>query len=230
MFVFLNELDILFPPLSPDSIPPPLFNTPDLLYEQCFLSAPPSFLHTRPYDLSKPPNSYHEALKRPDKSVWLAAMQQEIDSLEERRSFKRTMLPMGRKAIGVHWMYDYKHEPDGSIIHGKEKARLVAQGFSQRPEDFDETYAPVVKLVSIHVLLAFANHHNYDIMSFDVRTAFLHACLPYSIYIKQIPGYPEDDPKTVLRLLVALYGLKQSAYKMVYHAYIKFLCFGSFSV
>jgi Reverse transcriptase (RNA-dependent DNA polymerase) len=44
-------------------------------------------------------------------------------------------------------------------------------------------------------------------MSFDVKTAFLHARLPYSIYIKQIPGYPEDDPKTVLRLLVALYGL-----------------------
>ena len=50
-------------------------------------------------------------------------------------------------------------------------------------------------------------------MSFDVKTAFLHARLPYSIYVRQIPGYPEDDPKTVLRLLVALYGLKQSAYE-----------------
>ena len=50
-------------------------------------------------------------------------------------------------------------------------------------------------------------------MSFDVKTAFLHARLPYSIYVKQIPGYPEENPKTVLKLLVALYGLKQSAYK-----------------
>jgi hypothetical protein len=50
-------------------------------------------------------------------------------------------------------------------------------------------------------------------MSFDVKTAFLHARLPYSIYTKQIPGYPENDPRTVLKLLVALYGLKQSAFE-----------------
>jgi hypothetical protein len=181
----------------------------DLLFDQSFLSAPPAYLRTRLYDLSKPPNSYHEAIHRPDKGVWLAAMQREVDSLEERKAFERTSLPSGRKAIGVRWTYDFKHEPDGSIIRGKEKARLVAQGFSQRPEDFDETYAPVVKLTSVRVLLAFANHHDYDIMSFDVKTAFLHARLPYSIYVKQIPGYPEDDPKTVLHLLVALYGLKQ---------------------
>ena len=140
-------------------------------------------------------------------------MQREVDSLEVQNAFERTVLPPGRKAIGVCWTYDHKHEADGSIIRGKEKARLVAQGFSQRPEDFDETYAPVVKLTSVRVLPAFANYHNYEIMSFDVKTAFLHAWLPYSIYVKQIPGYPEDDPKTVLRLLVALYRLKQSAYQ-----------------
>lgn len=50
-------------------------------------------------------------------------------------------------------------------------------------------------------------------MSFDVKTAFLHARLPYDIFVKQIPGYPEADVATVLRLLVALYGLKQSAYE-----------------
>jgi len=109
------------------------------------------------------------------------------------------------------WTYDYKYNPDGSIIRGKEKARLVAQGFGQRPEDFGETYAPVVKLSSVRILLAFANHHDLDITSFDVKTAFLHARLPYDIFVKQIPGFPEPDITTVLRLLVALYGLKQSS-------------------
>ena len=89
----------------------------------------------------------------------------------------------------------------------------MAQGFSQRPEDFDKTYAPVIKLVSVCILLAFANLHDYEIMAFDVKTAFLHARLPYSIFVQQIPGYPEDNLNTVLHLLVALYGLKQSAYK-----------------
>jgi Reverse transcriptase (RNA-dependent DNA polymerase) len=71
----------------------------------------------------------------------------------------------------------------------------------------------VVKLTSVHILLAFANYHDYKIMSFDVKTAFCDARLPYSIYVKQILGYPEDNPKTVLKLLVALYRLKQSVYE-----------------
>jgi hypothetical protein len=65
----------------------------------------------------------------------------------------------------------------------------------------------------ICIILAFTNRYDYKIMSFDIKTAFLHARLPYSIYVKQIPGYPEENPHTVLKLLVALYGLKQSAYE-----------------
>jgi hypothetical protein len=140
-------------------------------------------------------------------------MKREFDSLEARKAFERTTLPPGRKAIGVRWTYDYKHHPDGSIIKGKEKARLVAQGFSQRPEDYGEMYAPVVKLASVRLLFAFANSFDLEIMSFNVKTAFLHARLPYDIYVKQIPGYPEADTSTVLRLLVALYGLKQSSHE-----------------
>ena len=140
-------------------------------------------------------------------------MRRELDSLEARKAFEQTFLPSGRKAIGVRWTYDYKYHPDGSIIQGKEKARLVAQGFSQQPEDFGETYAPVVKLSSVCILLAYANHFDLEIMSFDVKTAFLHAWLPHDIYVKQIPGFPEPDPSTVLRLLVALYGLKQSSHE-----------------
>ena len=57
-------------------------------------------------------------------------MKREFDSLEECKAFERTNLPDSRKAISVHWTYDYKYNPDGSIIVGKEKAHLVAQGFS----------------------------------------------------------------------------------------------------
>ena len=140
-------------------------------------------------------------------------MAHELDSLESRKAFQRTTLPPGRKPIGLRWTYDYKYNPDGSIIRGKEKARLVAQGFSQQPEDYRETYAPVVKLASVRILLAYANHFDLEVMSFDVKTAFLHARLPYDIFVKQIPGYPEADASTVLRLLLALYGLKQSSHE-----------------
>ena len=206
--ISLNAAHEISPPHSPE---PSLTHTS--LLNECFLSARLPFLHNRSWDLTKPPNSYHEAVNRPDSPVWLAAMQREYDSLELRKAFERTTLPPGRKPVGVRWTYDYKYHPDGSIIRGKEKARLVAQGFSQRPEDYDETYAPVVKLPSVRILLAFANHYDLEIMSFDVKTAFLHARLPHDIFVKQIPGYPEADVATVLRLLVALYGLKQSSHE-----------------
>ena len=74
-------------------------------------------------------------------------------------------------------------------------------------------YTLVVKLASVRLLLSFANHYDLEIMSFDVKTAFLHAHLPYDIFMKQIPGYPEATTSTVLRLLVALYGLKQLSHE-----------------
>lgn len=122
-------------------------------------------------------------------------------------------MPPGRKAIGAHWVYAFKFNPDGSIIHGKEKAHLVAQGYSQRPEDYGLTYAPVAKTTSIHIVLAHAAHFDWEIFSFDVKTAFLHAPLTLDIYLKQIPGFPESNPKTVLCLLHAIYGLKQSSFE-----------------
>lgn len=167
------------------------------------------------YNPDKAPDSYEEAIARPDQDVWKTAMQRKKDSLEHRGAFERiTPIPKGRKPIGVRWTYTHKYHPDGSIRRGEEKAQLVSQGFSQRAGvDFGYTYAPVVKFTSIRIILAFANFHDLEIMSFDVKTAFLHAKLDHTIFVKQIPGFPKDDPRTVLRLLVALYGLRQSTFE-----------------
>jgi len=194
--------------------------------ENSFLSTPryPFWFRIQDYDPEKAPNSYNEAIARPDKDVWLAAMQWEKDSLKQRGAFEWvTLIPKDHKAIGVHWTFIHKNNPDGSIKRGKEKARLVAQGFSQQEGvDFAETYVLVVKLTSTWIILTYANYHDYEIMSFDVKTTFLHAKLNYILYAKQIPGFPEADPHTVLRLLVALYGLRQSTYEF-YNFFLKLL-------
>ncbi len=46
---------------------------------------------------------------------------------------------------------------------GKEKAHLVAQGFWQRPEDFGKMAAPVVKIISVHIILAWAASQDIEI-------------------------------------------------------------------
>lgn len=194
MFISLNEIknaiSITNPPLSL----PSTLDYETLLYD-CFLSTPPSFCHVRLITTSQSPNTYKEAISQLDSDIWMAAMKRELNSLEERKAFERATLPPGHKAIGLRWTYDFKYHPNGTVIQGKEKACLVAQGFS------------------VHLLLAFTNHHDLEIMSFDVKTAFLHAHLPHDIYAKQIPSFPESNPTLVLRILVTLYGLKQLAYE-----------------
>jgi hypothetical protein len=79
-------------------------------------------------------------------------------------------------------------------------------------------------MTSIRIILAFAAANDLEIMASDVKTAFLHCKLRTELYCKQVPGYPLDDPKKVLRLLVALYGLRQSAFEF-YSLLLK--CFAS---
>ena len=225
-FISLNTFNSFPSPIDTWSLADDNFSILSYFSYFSFLSHidPDRYLRVPHFDLSKPPESYHEACARPGVSVWRAAMGREFDSLTARRVFDPADLPVGRKAIGVRWVYAYKYHPDGSIIHGKEKARVVAQGFSQRPEDFGKTYAPIAKMTSIRIILAFAAANDLEIMASDVKTAFLHCKLRTELYCKQIPGYPLDDSKKVLRLLVALYGLRQSAFEF-YSLLLK--CFAS---
>jgi hypothetical protein len=166
-----------------------------------------------PFDLSKVPVSYAEALARSDAPVWRAAMDREKQSLKDMGAFEEVDLPPGEKTVGLKWVFDRKTDADGQNISGKEKARLVAQGFSQRPGQYGETYAPVAKLASVRILLAWAAVRDLEIYQFDCKTAFLHAKIRHPLFARPFPGYPASDPSKVLRILVALYGLRQSAYE-----------------
>jgi Reverse transcriptase (RNA-dependent DNA polymerase) len=125
------------------------------------------------FDLSKEPLSYSEAMSRPDADAWRAAMEHKKKSLEEMRAFEEVDLLSGEHTIGLKWVYAYKMNAEGSNI--LEKAQVVAQGYSQHPGQFDETYAPVAKMASVCLLLTWAVVQDLDIYQFDCKTAFLHA-------------------------------------------------------
>lgn len=80
-------------------------------------------------NLQDEPLSYTEAVSGTERNQWVAAMQEELDSLAENRTWEITELPPGRKAIGCRWIYKRKTNEHGEIV--RYKARLVAQGFSQ---------------------------------------------------------------------------------------------------
>ena len=186
---------------------------PDILASFTMHASAPTFTCSSSFDLSKAPSSFAEAHACSDASVWHAAMDQEKSSLDDMGAFEEADLPLGERVIGLKWVYAFKTDADGHNILGKEKARVVAQGFNQRPGQYNETYAPVAKMASVHILLAWAAVQDLDIFQFDCKTAFLHAKIRHSLYIRQIPGYPLSNPRKVLHILVALYGLHQSAYE-----------------
>ena len=189
-------------------------------------TSPPPSQSPHVFDLSMPPSSYSEAITCLDMPAWRAAMDRERQSLVDMGAFKEADLPPGQKAVGLKWVFDIKTDTLGARIPGKEKARLVAQGFMQRPDQYGETYAPVVKIASICILLAWATVHDLEIFQFDCKMAFLHAKLRHDLYAHPFPGFETSSPPKVLRILVALYGLHQAAYEFYVLLMSLLLAFG----
>ena len=97
-----------------------------------------------------------------------------------------------QNVIGTKWVFRNKQDEHGMVT--RNKARLVAQGFTQiEGLDFGETYAPIARLESIHILLAYATHHNLKLYQMDVKSAFLNGLISELVYIEQPPRF--EDPK-----------------------------------
>ena len=69
-------------------------------------------------------NSFAEAEKNP---CWLKAMQEEMTSITENKTWSLEDMPPGHRGIGLKWVFKLKRNEEGEIV--KHKARLVAKGY-----------------------------------------------------------------------------------------------------
>jgi histone deacetylase 1/2 len=135
-------------------------------------------------------------------------MEAEIKALHSNNTWDLVTFPPDREPVGCKWVSRVKQNPNGSL--NKYKARLVAKGFHQRPGlDFNETFSPMVKLITIRIILTLALSHNWELQQLDVNNAFLNGDLNESVYMKQPPGF-QINKNLVCKLKKALYGLKQA--------------------
>jgi hypothetical protein len=75
--------------------------------------------------------------------------------------------------IRTKWVFQNKQDEHGVVT--RNKAQLVAQGFTQvEGLDFGETYAPVARLDSIRILIAYATNHDFKPYQMDVTSAFIN--------------------------------------------------------
>lgn len=154
------------------------------------------------------PSTYMEAITCKESKEWKKAMDAELNAIEENETWELTALPKGRKAIGSKWVFKIKRNEDGLKIY---KARLVAQGFTQRYGiDYDEVFAPVTRASTFRLLLSVAGMRHYIVNQYDIKTAFLNGKLNEEIYMKQPVGYEKGNE--VYKLKKSIYGLKQAAH------------------
>ncbi|GJT27023.1 putative ribonuclease H-like domain-containing protein [Tanacetum coccineum] len=153
------------------------------------------------------PKKVIHALKDPS---WIEAMQEELLQFKLQEVWTLVDLPNGKRAIGTKWVFRNKKDERGIVI--KNKARLVAQGYTQEEGiDYDEVFAPVARIEAIRLFLAYASFKDFVVYQMDVKSAFLYGKIEEEVYVCQPPGFEDPDfPDRVYKVEKALYGLHQA--------------------
>ncbi|GKC84917.1 putative ribonuclease H-like domain-containing protein, partial [Tanacetum coccineum] len=120
------------------------------------------------------------------------AIQEELLQFKLQQVCTLMDLPHGKRAIGTKWVYRNKKDERGIVI--RNKARLVAQGYTQEEGiDYDEVFSPVARIEAIRLFLSYASFKDFVVYQMDVKSAFLYGKIEEEVYVCQPPGF--EDPK-----------------------------------
>nr|GEW46169.1 retrovirus-related Pol polyprotein from transposon TNT 1-94 [Tanacetum cinerariifolium] len=137
-------------------------------------------------------------------------MQEELLHFKLQEVCTLVELPNGKRAIGTKWVFRNKKDERGIVI--KNKARLVAQGYTQEEGiDYDEVFALVARIEAIRLFLAYASFKDFVVYQMDVKSAFLYGQIEEEVYVCQPPGFKDPNfTDIVYKVKNALYGLHQA--------------------
>ncbi|GJT47505.1 putative ribonuclease H-like domain-containing protein [Tanacetum coccineum] len=133
-------------------------------------------------------------------------------------------LPNGKRPIGTKWVFRNKKDERGIVI--KNKARLVAQGYTQEEGiDYDEVFAPVARIKAIRLFLAYASFKDFVVYLMDVKSDFLYGKIEEEVYVNQPPGFEDlDFPDKVYKVEKTL---RDKCDILLVQVYIDDIIFGS---
>nr|GEY56616.1 zinc finger, CCHC-type [Tanacetum cinerariifolium] len=165
--------------------------------------------HSYCFNVEDDPKTFDEAIKSQDVAFWKETINDEMDSIMGNNTWVLANLSRGCKPLGYKWIFKRKLKVDGTIE--KFKARLVIYGFKQKLRiDYFDSYAPVVRVSTIRLLIVMVSIHNLVIHQMDVKTTFLNGDLDEEVYMNQPQGFIMPGNKNkVCKLIKSLYGLKK---------------------
>ncbi|GJT76825.1 retrovirus-related pol polyprotein from transposon TNT 1-94 [Tanacetum coccineum] len=136
------------------------------------------------------PKNINEALK--DES-WVITMQEELNQFVSNDVWELVPNPMDMTIIETKWVFRNKLDENGVVSRNKANA-------------------PVARLESIRILLAYACALDFKLFQMDVKSAFLNGFINEEVYVAQPSGFIDfAKPNHVYRLKKALYRLKQAS-------------------
>jgi hypothetical protein len=137
-------------------------------------------------------------------------MHEELNNFARNEVWELVKRPSDHNVIGTKWVFRNKQDENGVIV--RNKARLVAQGYTQvEGLDLDEIFALVARLEDIRILLTYATSHNIKLYQMDMKSAFLNGKINELVYVEQPPSFEDSKkPNHVYKLSKSLYGLKQA--------------------
>jgi hypothetical protein len=110
-------------------------------------------------------------------------MHEESENFERNQVWTLVEPPRDVNVIGTKWVFKNKQGEDGEIV--RNKARLVAEGFSQvEGLDFGETFAPIACLEAIRILLAFVASKGFKLYQMDVKSSFLNGAIQEKVFVR----------------------------------------------
>ena len=106
-----------------------------------------------------------------------------------RRGVFTSTIPTPSKVfpVGFKWVFVRERNENNEVV--RYKARLVTQGFTQRPGiDYNETYSLVMSGITFLYLISLAVQNHISMQLTDVVTAYLYGSLDSDIYMKVPDG------------------------------------------
>ncbi|GJR15819.1 putative ribonuclease H-like domain-containing protein [Tanacetum coccineum] len=135
------------------------------------------------------PKKVIHALKDPS---WIEVMQDELLQFKLQEVWTLVELPNGKRTIGTKWVFRNKKDERGIMI--RNKARLVAQGYTQEEGiDYDEVFALVARIEAIRLFLAYASFNDFVVYQMDVKSAFLYGNIEEEVFVCQSPGFEDSE-------------------------------------
>nr|GEV61401.1 hypothetical protein [Tanacetum cinerariifolium] len=112
------------------------------------------------------PKRVHQALKDPS---WIEAMQEKLLQFKMQKVWVLVDLPKGKRAIGLKWIFRNKKDERGIVI--RNKAQL------EKGIDYEEVFAPLARIESIRLFLAYASFMGFMVYQMDVKSVFLYGTI-----------------------------------------------------